>query len=118
MPAFPLVALLFSACATQEPADSAEPTPTSTAPGTLHLSFRMDADLIASMDEPPAGSFFGALYADADATAEGPVDGAAPLLDLEVPGLDLTAGGGPSPVTWDSEPLAPQDVWILGCLDS
>jgi hypothetical protein len=87
-------------------------------PPVLELSFQMDADFIPSMEEPPVGSFRGSIYAEADASAVGPVDGAEPLLDFSVDGIDLSDGGGPTGVLWTTDTLAAQVVWVLGCLDS
>lgn len=86
-------------------------------PGTLSLTFGMDTDYISNMSEPPSGSFLGSVYAEADASSIGPVDGAVPLFDLQVDGLDLSSGG-PTAVVYTSDPLDAQIVWILGCLDS
>ncbi|MES2639908.1 MAG: hypothetical protein V4850_10515 [Myxococcota bacterium] len=91
-----------------------------TGPGTLALSFRIDDDYIATMakgGEAPVGPFYGSCFREDDATATGPVEGALPLFDLEVP-LDLTPDGGPTGMLYTTTPLDPQIVWILGCLDS
>lgn len=103
---------------TKDGMDSAGDSPADTTPGTLSLSFRMDADYIPSMEEPPVGTFRGSIYAEADASSVGPVDGASPLLDFSVAGVDLSSDGGPTAALYTSDPLAPQIVWILGCLDS
>lgn len=87
-------------------------------PGSLSLTFRMDDDYIADMAEPPVGTFRGSIYAEADASAVGPVDGAEPLLDIAVEGIDLSDGGGPTTAPFETEALDPQVVWVLGCLDS
>ncbi|MDP2314564.1 MAG: hypothetical protein Q8P41_16800 [Pseudomonadota bacterium] len=91
-----------------------------TGPGTLALSFRMDDDYLATMakaGESPVGPFYGSCFKEEDASATGPVDGAVPLFDIEV-ALDLSADGGPTGVLYTTEPLEPQIVWILGCLDA
>ena len=118
-----LVLASLSACtgavddtAGASPDDSALPT----GPGILALSFRMDADYIAGMvkdGQPPDGDFSGSIYAEADASSIGPNDGAVPLLDFSVPGIDLTDGGGPTAVLLVTEPLDAQVVYVLGCLD-
>jgi hypothetical protein len=100
--------------------DSAVEEELPTGPGTLALSFRMDADYIATMAEDgqiPVGTFGGSIYAEADATGLGPNDGAVSLADFSVSGIDLTVDGGPTGVLFRSDPLEPQIVWILGCLD-
>jgi hypothetical protein len=99
--------------------DSAADT-TPSGPGTLALTFRMNADYIPAMEEngeEPIGTFGGSIYKEADATETGPVDGAVPIGDISVD-IDLTDGGGPTDVLYRTDPLDPQIVWILGCLDS
>lgn len=122
-----LVALLAwgLGCAPADDADSGaaddtgpSDTAAATGPGTLSLSFRLDDDYLAAMDEPAVGTFRGSIYADEDATATGPVDGAEALQDVEVAGVDLSAGGGPTGVLHVTAPLDPQIVWVLGCLDT
>ena len=100
--------------------DSAD-TEAPSGPGTLALTFRMDADYIATMakdGQSPTGTFGGSIYAEDDATGIGPNEGAVPLLDFSVPGVDLTVDGGPTAVLLVTDPLEPQVVWILGCLDA
>lgn len=87
-------------------------------PGTLTLSFQMDDDYIPSMSESPVGTFRGSIYAEADASAIGPNEGAVALQDLEVADVDLTDGGGPTAAMVTTEALDAQIVWILGCLDT
>ncbi len=87
-------------------------------PATLDLQFTMDADLIEDMSEPPVGIFRGSIYAEADASALGPADRAVPLLDFVSDSIDLTVGGGPSPVAFSTDTLDAQIIWILGCLDA
>ena len=96
---------------TSAPLDSGD-----TSPGALALSFQMEADLIASMDVPPVGSFYGSIYAENDASAGGPDDGAVSLEDLSAD-LDLSDNGGPTDVLYTSQPLDSAVVWVLGCLD-
>lgn len=88
-------------------------------PGVLSLSFEMNSDCVTSVeanDELPVGTFHASIFAEADATSIGPNEGATPLLELSVSDVDLT-GGGPTDVLWTSEPIDPQIVWVLGCLD-
>lgn len=95
--------------------DSSTPAPTT---GALALTFRMDADYIASMSEPPVGTFRGSIYAEADASAVGPDEGASSLVDFTAEGVDLSDGGGPTRTPFVTEALDPQVVWVLGCLDT
>lgn len=88
-----------------------------TGPGTFQLSFSMNTDLIEDMDEAPVGQFRGSVFAEEDASATGPVDGAASLADFVSDSVDLS-DGGPSTVAAEVGPLDPQVVWILGCLDT
>jgi hypothetical protein len=95
-------------------------TAEATGPGTLALSFQIDDDLIGDMEEDgeaPVGTFGGSIFAEDQASNVGPVEGAVSLVDFEVE-LDLLPDGGPSAVLYTTEPLDPQIVWILGCLDS
>ena len=61
--------------------------------GTLALSFRMEWDYLASMDEAPIGHFLGSIYACKDSSAIGPADGVTALLDVDV-ALDLSQSNG------------------------
>lgn len=112
--------LLLLACtgSTTETGDTSAEGDTTATLATLQLSFQMDDDLIEGMDEPPIGLFHGSIYREDDATAIGMNEGAESLVDFESTSLDLSGGGGPSEVAWTSEPLEPQTLWILGCLDS
>lgn len=103
---------LLAACTSGE-GDSAPP-----GPGALGLTFRMDADYLEAMSEPATGTFRGSVYAEADASSIGPTEGASSLLDFQVVGLDLSDGGGPSTTPYVTDPLEPQVVWVLGCLDT
>lgn len=105
---------LLVACSSEKD-DTGTPAP---GPGTLTLSFQMDDDYLASMDEPAVGTFRGSIYAEADASAVGPVDGAVSMQDLEVADIDLTDAGGPTAAMVTTDPFDAQIVWILGCLDT
>jgi hypothetical protein len=96
------------------PVDSASPS----GPGRLAISFSMDEDYIPVMEEAPAGLFQGSIYAEADASAVGPVEGSSSLLDFVAGPMDLSGEGGPTDPLYTSEELEPQVVWVLGCLDS
>ena len=79
--------------ASDSQADSeAAPAP---GPGTLVLSFQMEADLIPSMEVPPIGTFEGSVFAEEDCTAMGPNEGAVAIEDVSA-ALNLSADGGPS----------------------
>jgi len=83
-------------------------------PGTLLVSFSMEEDLIPSMEEDPVGEFLGSIFAEDDASAIGPADGAEALEDLAV-SMDLSSGT--TTETYTTAPLEPGIYWILGCLD-
>lgn len=117
-----LAPVFVTACATaSDSADSADTGDTAdtgdVGVAVVELSFAMDPDLIAEMAEAPVGTFHGSIFAEADATGFGPNEGAVALVDFESGALDLSVEGGPSAVAYTTE-LAPQVVWILGCLDS
>jgi len=92
--------------------DTSTGTPTTnTGPATLDLSFDLNDGLISQMSEPAAGTFKGSIYAEADASAIGPNDGATPIIDFG------TVGG----TVADKATVGPIDaqiVWIVGCLDT
>ncbi|MFZ5475569.1 MAG: hypothetical protein ACOZNI_02235 [Myxococcota bacterium] len=120
-----LALALLAACPAPDKSDTGDGASTGdttpTGPGTLLLTFRMDDDYIAAMaedGEAPVGPFYGSIYAEDDASSLGPNDGAQSLLDFTVEGLDLTPDGGPDDVSFATDPLDPQIVWILGCLDA
>ncbi len=125
MPALVLLALL--AC-TGEEADSADSADTAvadtsppTGPGTLSVSVKMDSDMVDDLvaDGESANALVnGSVFAEADVNAaSGPVDGAVSLGDFSVT-VDLSVEGGPSAVIYTTDPLEPQIVYILGCMDT
>jgi hypothetical protein len=80
----------------------------------------MDDDYIpalAAAGQSPVGTFGGSVYAEADATSMGPVDGAVPLQEFAVEGVDLTVDGGPTATLLVTEAFDAQVGWVLGCLD-
>jgi len=85
-------------------------------PGTLVLSFQMEADLIPSMEVPPLGTFEGSVFAEDDCTAMGPNEGAVAIEDISA-ALDLSEDGGPSEPQYTTMEMDAQVVWIVGCLD-
>ena len=119
-----MLALALLACSSADPDDTAEVpvnADTGEAPGTLALSFRMDDDYIATLEangQAPVGTFGGSIYAEDDASSVGPNDGAVPLYDFSVEGVDLSLEGGPTEVLHVTErSFEVQVVWVLGCLD-
>lgn len=132
MRAFPiLAALTVTACAVNDGADSADSAvdtsedtapaeadcATTTARGTLAVSFRMEEDYLPSMDLPPIGTFRGSVFSAVDVSGIGPADGAVAWADLLVEGVDLSAEGGPTAVLTTTDPLPACQVSLLGCLD-
>jgi hypothetical protein len=118
-----IILLLFSCGAsggsTDKGSDSAAGDDSGTAdtgPGSLRISFEMEADLIPSLETEPVGLFSGSIYAEADATATGPVEGASSLEDIEI-AIDLSGTGGPTEALYTTGQLASGIVWVLGCLD-
>lgn len=103
---------------TDDTAETSETGSAALGPASLVLSFDLDADLIPTMDEPATGVFRGSVFAEADASAIGPNEGAVPLADIASPVLDFGTTGGRSPVSVTIERIAPQILWVVGCLDS
>ena len=116
----PLLALLI-ACSGSPDKDSATPTgttPPTSGEGTLALTFRMDADQMTNMQEPAIGTFYGSFWRGSEVSSLGPDDGAEDLGGIEVTGIDLTVGGGPTGVLFVSGPLPAEEVVVLGFLDT
>ena len=107
--------LLLTLACTPVTDDSA--TVTCTGPGALAWTLAMTTDLQVAMDEPAVGTFRGSVFAELDATAIGPNDGATALLDFTIEDVDLSTTGIDRDTT-TSDPIDPQIVWVLGCLDS
>ena len=123
-----LFVLAWIGCATQttdsadtgsdSAADTADSADTaSDEPGVLGLMFSLDVDLIPDMEEPPIGNFRGSIYAEDQASALGPIDGAVALADIEI-ALDFFTTSDTTGVLWTSDPWPAQKLWVLGCLDS
>ncbi len=89
------------------PLDSAEDT-TPPAPGTLALSFGIDDDYLAMMQEPAVGTFYGTFWRGDEVMGFGPVAGAEDLDDFEV-NLDLQ--NGPTEILFESSELPAIEVW-------
>jgi hypothetical protein len=86
--------------------------------GTRALTFRIDTDYQAAMDEEAVGVFYGAFWRGSEVTSLGPDDGAQDLGAIRVDPLDLRDGGGPTTVLFTSELLPAEEVVVLGFLDS
>lgn len=84
--------------------------------GRLALSFGLDVDHQALMEEDAIGPFWGSFYNADDVTGVGPNDGAVALGSIHVEELDLR--DGPSTVLFTSEDLTATKVVVLGFLDS
>ena len=121
-----MLVLFFAACTgedvdsggeTTDTADSAEPT----GPGTLAISVKMEDDLLEDLaaDGEDAISTLGFdVYNEADVVdTSGPIDGAV-VLGTWSGEVDLSVDGGPTGVLYTTDPLEPQIVYVLGCLDS
>ncbi|GDX83057.1 hypothetical protein LBMAG42_48680 [Deltaproteobacteria bacterium] len=125
-----LLSLLVFACTTEAEtgaADTAADTADSggdsaaTGPGTLAISVQMDDDMVADLAEDGESAHAmvsGSIYIETDVEAfSGPIEGAVSLGDFTVD-VDLTPDGGPSAVIYTSEPIDPQIVYVLGCMDT
>ena len=107
--------LLFLLACTQSPIDST-PDTSPPPPGTLALTFGIDSDYLAMMQEPAAGTFYGTFWRGDEVMGFGPIAGAEELSDFQVI-LDLQ-DGGPSEVLFESPELPAIEVVVLGFLDS
>ena len=113
----PLSLAFLLACSQPPPeADKADSgTPISS--GQVAVRYTIDPDLVAVMDEPARGVFYGQIF-DADVvSALGPDDGAQPLDQIEH-SLDMGDGTIPTELLHTSVPLTIDEVVILGFLDS
>ena len=116
-----LLALLLAACPTaddddgqRDDDDSAE-APTQ---GTLAISFRIDEDWAAAMDEPALGPFRATIFRTDEVSGVGPDDGAQELESIFVQEVDLTGSGLSSPTLYVTGELNAGWVTVLGFLDS
>ena len=113
--------LAIAGCSGGEPATDTNPTDGSPTPvfepGTLALTFRIDTDYQAAMDEEALGTFYGSIFVADEVDSLGPMDGAVALEDLQLE-VDLRADGGPTDVLHTTSPLDIERVAILGFLDS
>jgi hypothetical protein len=84
--------------------------------GGLHLKFQMDPDLIASMDTPAVGWFYGGVYSSEDVDADGPLAGATVVEEITVE-LDMGDGSEPTGIAYSAIDIALPSVVISGFLD-
>lgn len=118
-----LLLLIALACAdkdgtdTGEPGETGETGDTAGGEGTLALTFALDPDYMAIMEEEPVGTFYGSFWRDEDVSSIGPAEGAEDLGGIRVEGIDLRPDGGPTSVLFTSGPLS-GSVVVLGFLDS
>jgi len=108
-----VIALLIVAACSAEKVETAAPV---AGDGTLALTFGIDSDYLAAMEEPAVGTFYGSFWLGSEVTSLGPDDGAMDLGGIEV-ALDLT-DGGPTAVLFTSGPLPAEEIVVLGFLDS
>lgn len=97
--------------------DDSVPADTDPGVGILALTFNIDEDHRAVMEEPCVGSFYGTIWRGDEVTGAGPDDGAVGLEDVFVETVDLTSGG-PTTVLYTTGELPGIEVVILGFLDS
>lgn len=86
--------------------------------GTLAITFAMDADYIAIMDEEPVGRFWGVVWRSEDVTSIGPGEDAVGLADVYVEEVDLRPDGATTAVLAITGPIPAIEVCILGFMDS
>jgi len=111
------LAALTAACGPSDDDDSA-PAEVPPTHGTLAVSFALDEDYAAEMDEPAIGSFWGSIYDAEQVSGIGPDDDAVELGSIYVELVDLTNPELTSAVLFVTEPLEARWVTILGFLDS
>ena len=102
---------------TADSGDSAAPT----GAGTLAISVKMEDDLLADLAEDGEDAISTVafdVYLEADVVeTSGPIAGAVALGSYSGQ-VDLSVDGGPTAVLYTTDPLDPQIVYVLGCLDS
>jgi hypothetical protein len=109
--------LLATGCPAVDDDDSAEPTPAPTH-GTLAVSFGIDDDWAAQMDEPAVGGFWGTIFWADEVSGIGPEDDAEELGSIYVEVVDMTGPTLATDVLFTTEPLLAGWVTILGFVDS
>jgi hypothetical protein len=108
--------LVMLGCGDKDTAATDSGDTASATEGTLALTFRIDSDYQAQMDEAATGTFYGAYWLADEVTSLGPEEGAVSLGSIEVD-LDLTVDN-PGAVLLTSPALPAVEVVILGFLDS
>ena len=86
--------------------------------GQLALTFAIDSDYAAAMDEPPSGTFYGSFWRGDEVSGVGPDDGAVDLGGVQVDDLTLPLDGSGTTVVFTSADLPTGEVVLLGFLDS
>ncbi len=86
--------------------------------GQLALTFAIDSDYAAVMDEPPNGTFYGSFWRGDEVSGVGPDDGAEDLGGVQIDGLSLPLDGSSTAVVFTSGDLPTGEVVLLGFLDS
>jgi hypothetical protein len=113
-----LSVLLLSTALWGCPSASDDDDSTAATTGTLALSFRIDEDWAAAMDEPAVGPFRATVFYTDQVSGVGPDDDAEELASVYVDEVDLTGPDRTSPVLFVTGELPATWVTILGFLDS
>jgi hypothetical protein len=85
--------------------------------GQIVLRYAIEPDLVAKMDEPARGVFYGEIYDARQATGGTPDDGAQ-RLDYVEHSLDLGDGTIPTELLHTTVPLTVDEIVVIGFLDS
>lgn len=110
--------LLLLACASSPQDSGPEVVDTGPfPPGTLSLSFGIDADHLERMQEEPVGAFYGSFWRGDQVDGAGPFADAESLGDIFVAEVDFRDGVS-TPVLFESPELPPIEVVVLGFMDS
>ena len=113
--------ILALACTTPgDPGDTGTEDTAQAAPGegAIALTFAMDTDYMALMEEEASGSFYGAFWRGEEVSSIGPEEGAVSLGSIRVDGITLPADGSATAVLYTHEGLPAEEVVVLGFLDS
>ena len=86
--------------------------------GALALTFRIDEDWAAAMDEPAMGPFRATIYFSDQVTGIGPDDGATELESVFVETVDMTGADFSTGVLYTTGQLPATWVTVLGYVDS
>ena len=85
--------------------------------GQVALRYAIDTDLLAKMDEPARGVFYGEIFDARQVSAGTPQSGALPL-DYVEHSLDMGDGTIPTELLHTTPPLTVDEIVIIGFLDS